>query len=196
MAKSECGDTLYRAVVIGVSAGGLAALEKILPHLKESFCIPILIVQHISPSAESYLANHFSQRCFMDVKEAEDKEPIRRGSIYFAPPNYHMLVEEDGCIALSVDERVNFSRPSIDVLFESAADHYTNELIGLVLTGANSDGAQGLAQIKARGGKAWVQSPDTADVATMPEAAIAAVDVDAIIPLDEIYRYFNEICEC
>ncbi len=185
----------YRAVVIGVSAGGLAALDKILPVLKSSFSLPVLVVQHVSPTSENYLPIHFSHRCLLEVKEAEDKEQIEGGVIYFAPPNYHLLVEYNRSIALSTEERVNFSRPSIDVLFETAADAYLNELVGVVLTGANSDGAVGIAKIKQFGGLAVVQSPETAEAEAMPKAAIDAADVDYILPINEIGCFLNTLCK-
>ena len=191
-----CTGAHYRAVVIGASAGGLAAVESVLRDLKPTFCLPVLLVQHISPNVESYLSSHFEQRCHMTVQEAEDKDPIRRGSIYIAPPNYHMMVEFDCSIALSVDPPVNFSRPSIDVLFESAADYFGKALIGVVLTGANSDGAQGMKRIAEKGGLTIVQSPETAEVNTMPLAAIEAVNVDHVLPLEEIGRFLSELCEC
>lgn len=185
----------YRAIVIGVSAGGLAALEKILPVLNSSFSLPILVVQHVSPTSENYLPIHFSHRCKLEVKEAEDKEPIEGGVIYFAPPNYHLMVEYNRAVALSTDERVNFSRPSIDVLFETAAEAYEDGLVGIILTGANADGAAGMARIKQFGGLAVVQSPDTAEADAMPKAAIDAVDVDHVLPLDEIGHFLNTLCE-
>ncbi|WP_375748802.1 chemotaxis protein CheB [Vibrio sp. HN007] len=192
----NCGNSLYRAVVIGASAGGLAAMEQILKRLKPSFCLPVLLVQHISPNVESYLASHFANRSSLKVKEADDKEPIKRGFLYIAPPNYHMMVEFDGSVALSIDPPVNFSRPSIDVLFETAADYYGSELIGIVLTGANSDGAAGLERIKKNGGLTVVQSVESAEVQTMPQAAIDAVKVDHVVPIDEIGDFLNSICEC
>ncbi len=192
----KCGESHYRAVVIGASAGGLAAFETVLRSLKPSFCIPVLLVQHISPNSESYLPMHFQDRSALDVKEAEDKEPIRRGNLYIAPPNYHILVEHDGCIALSIDPPVNYSRPSIDVLFESAAEYFQNELIGIVLTGANSDGAKGLKRIKNKGGLTVVQSIETAEAKAMPAAAIEAVDVDHILSLEGIGHLLSDVCEC
>jgi len=193
MQKSH-DDCKYEAVVIGVSAGGLAALDRILPLLHKNFCVPILIVQHIGADSDSYLPNHFDVRCSIRVKEAEDKEHIQRGNIYFAPPNYHLMVEHDRCIALSIDEKVNYSRPSIDVLFETAAIVYRQKLIGVVLTGANHDGARGLARIKQYGGLTIVQDPDSAEVDTMPKAAIKATEVDQILPLKEIAALLNELC--
>jgi two-component system chemotaxis response regulator CheB len=168
----------------------------VLEGLKPTFCLPILVVQHISAHAESYLPVHLANRCALPVKEAEDKEPIRRGNLYIAPPNYHMLVEFDGCIALSIDPPVNFSRPSIDVLFESAADYFAEELIGVVLTGANADGAVGLKYIADKGGMTIVQSIETAEASAMPEAALEAVDVDYILDLQDIGHFLSDICEC
>lgn len=185
----------YSVVVIGVSAGGLAALDTILPKLDSNFSIPVLVVQHISSNSENYLPVHYDVRCVQNVKEAEDKEPIRNGTIYFAPPNYHLMVECDRSVALSIDAKVNFSRPSVDVLFETAADAFKDEVVGIVLTGGNSDGAQGLAQIKKRGGLAVVQSPESAEADAMPKAAIKAVDVDHVIPLDEIADFLNGLQE-
>nr|WP_321469045.1 chemotaxis protein CheB [uncultured Desulfobulbus sp.] len=184
----------YEAVVIGVSAGGLAALDRILPRLHSPFSVPILIVQHIGADSDSYLPTHFDIRCAMTVKEAEDKERIQGGKIYFAPPNYHLMVEQDRSIALSIDEKVNYSRPSIDVLFETAAITYRQNLIGVVLTGANNDGARGLARIKRYGGLTIVQDPDSAEVDTMPKAALEATDVDRVLPLEEIAVLLNKLC--
>ncbi|AYD04590.1 chemotaxis protein CheB [Neorhizobium sp. NCHU2750] len=161
----------FQAVVIGASAGALEALSAILPYLPASFPVPILIVVHIPPDRPSALADLFAAKCRMAVKEAEDKEPLLAGTIYFAPPDYHLLVEVDKTVALSSDEQVFFSRPSIDVLFETAADAYQERLIGIVLSGANSDGANGLKTIMAAGGVGLVQNPDTAFAAAMPEAA-------------------------
>lgn len=143
---------LYDAVVIGVSAGGFKALEQILPRLDGEIPVPLLVVQHVSPDSDNYMPRHFASRCVVKVKEAEDKEKPARGTVYFAPPNYHLMVEFDRTLALSADEKVNFSRPSVDVLFETAADAYGEKLVGIVLTGANADGAAGLAKIKKMGG--------------------------------------------
>lgn len=192
----DCNNVHYQAVVIGASAGGLAAVGAILSELKSTFCIPILLAQHISPHVDSHLAAHFANKTTLTVNEAEDKEPIKRGNLYIAPPNYHLLVEFDGCTALSVDPPVNYSRPSIDVLFESAADYFGDELIGIILTGANSDGAAGLQRIKERGGMTVVQSVESAEAQAMPQAAIEAADVDHILPLEAIGHFLNTICEC
>ena len=163
-----------QAVVIGASAGGVQALSQVLPALPADFAAPVLVVVHIPPRRENALVELFAGKCQLAVKEAEDKEPIAPGTIYFAPPDYHLLVETSGTIALSSDEAVNHSRPAIDVLFESAADAFGPGVVGIVMTGANHDGAQGLRALCAAGGHGIVQSPATAEVATMPEAALAA----------------------
>lgn len=181
----------YRAIVIGVSAGGIAALEQILPALDKGVRLPILIVQHIGAESENYLVDHFKLCCPLAVKEADDKEIIQDATVYFAPPNYHMLIEPDHTIALSADRKINYSRPSIDALFETAAEAYCEQLVGVVLTGANADGAQGLAKIKEFGGLTIVQAPESAEVDTMPLAAIAATTVDHILPLADIGAFLS-----
>lgn len=163
-----------RALVIGGSAGALGALLQFLPALPSDFPLPVMLVVHLPPEGESLLPSLLNNRCRLTVKEAEDKEPIRAGIIYVAPPNYHLLVEPDFHLSLSQDAPVLYSRPSIDVLFESAADAYGDGLAGLVLTGASSDGARGLHAVAAAGGRAYVQNPATAEVAAMPQAALAA----------------------
>ncbi len=185
----------YDAVVIGVSAGGLQTLKVILPSLPSGFPLPLAIVQHQSPDADGFLVNYLDGISALHVREAEDKEPLTPGHAYFAPAGYHLLIELDRRFSLSVDDRVNFARPSVDVLFESAADVYGPALIGIVLTGANADGAQGLAAIKARGGLAIVQSPRTAEIGTMPQAAIAATKVDHICDLAMIAPLLCRICQ-
>lgn len=183
----------YQAIVIGVSAGGIAALEQILPVIDWRFRLPLLVVQHIGPESDNYLVDHFRECCPLKVKEADDKEIIQNATVYFAPPNYHMLIELDRTIALSADRKINYSRPSIDVLFETAAEAYCESLVGVVLTGANSDGAKGLAKIQSFGGLTIVQSPETAEVDTMPQAAIAASSVDHILPLKDIGAFLSSL---
>lgn len=163
-----------RALIIGGSAGSVGALLQILPVLPGNYPLPVLIVVHLPPDKDCPLAGLLNARCQLTVKEAEDKEPVRPGVIYLAPPNYHLLVERDFHLSLSLDEPVLFSRPSIDVLFESAADAYGPSLAAVVLTGASSDGARGLRAVGAAGGRAWVQDPATAEASIMPEAALAA----------------------
>lgn len=166
-------DTVARAVVIGASAGAIQALQEILPALPADFALPILIVVHVPADRNNILAPLFDRQCQMTVREAEDKEPALGGVIYFAPPGYHLLVEAEGTLSLSSDEEVLYSRPSIDVLFESAADAYGAAVIGIILTGANCDGAKGLKAIAAAGGTALVQDPGTAYANAMPRAALA-----------------------
>lgn len=181
----------YQAVVIGVSAGGIAALEKILPQIEKECNFSIMVVQHITADGGDYLVEHFSSCCSLSVRGAEDKQIIEPGTIYFAPANYHLLVERQKSLALSVDAKINYSRPSIDVLFETAAEAYGQDLVGVVLTGANADGAAGLAKVKELGGLTVVQSPDTAEVATMPLAAINSTQVDHVLRLNEIGSFLN-----
>jgi two-component system chemotaxis response regulator CheB len=173
----------YRAVVIGVSAGGIEALTLLLPALPAGFPVPVAVVQHRDPRADNFLAGYLDRLSRIAVSEAEDKEPFCAGHAYLAPAGYHLLLEADRTLSLSVDARVNHSCPSIDVLFESAADVFSGSLIGIVLTGANADGAQGLKAIKARGGMAIVQDPETAQAAAMPRAALAATPVDYVVAL-------------
>lgn len=178
----------YEAIVIGVSTGGFQALKSILPSLPHNFPVPIAIVQHISEQSGTYMTDHLDQICNMTVKEAEDKEPLIPAHIYLAPPGYHALIEDDKTFSLSVDEKVNFSCPSIDVLFESAADAYRENLIGVILTGANHDGATGLQKVKKYGGLTIVQHPDDARSPTMPQAALSATEADYTITIQELPR--------
>lgn len=183
------------AIVIGVSAGGLSALTAILPKLSGHLGLPVLIVQHLSPGSDSFLATHFSKICSLVVKEAEDKEAIVNNTIYFAPANYHLMVEQDKTIALSTAEQVQYSRPSIDVLFETAADAYLDRLICIILTGANSDGTNGIKRIRQFNGLVIAQSPESAEVDVMPLSAINQAGVDKILDLKEIAPYINQIKE-
>jgi two-component system, chemotaxis family, protein-glutamate methylesterase/glutaminase len=176
----------YEAVVIGVSAGGIEALKVILPALPKSFPLPVAIVQHRNERSGGFLAEYLNRSSGIAVSDAEDKEPLYAGHAYLAPAGYHLLIESDRSFSLSVDARVNYSCPSIDVLFESAADVFAESLIGIVLTGANADGAQGLKAIKSRGGLAIVQDPKTAQAIAMPHAALGATPVDYIVDLKEI----------
>ncbi|MBN1178521.1 MAG: chemotaxis protein CheB [Anaerolineae bacterium] len=176
----------YRAVVIGTSAGGTAALAQLLPMLPATFSLPVVIVQHIHPLQASPAIVYYHRQCHLVIEEAALGGVVEPGRVYFAPPNYHLLIEDDRTFSLSVDVKVNYARPSIDVLFESAADAYGRHLIGVILTGANNDGARGLRRIKEHGGLAVVQEPDTAEVSYMPRAAIDAVSVDYVLPPPEI----------
>ena len=162
-------------IVIGGSAGALEALLELLPTLPAELAAPIAVVLHLKPTQPSMVPELLARVCTRVVREPEDKEPIAPGTVYVAPPNYHMLLERGGTIALSVDEPVHFSRPSLDVLFESAADAFGPGVVGLVLSGSNADGAEGLQRIAAAGGVALVQAPASAAYATMPEAAARRV---------------------
>lgn len=175
-------------VVMGGSAGAIEALLAILPGLPRGFALPVLIVVHLSPNERSLLPEIFASRCRLPVKEAEDKEPIRGGTIYFAPPNYHLLVESDFTLSLSSDEPVYFSRPAIDILFETAADAYGSALRAVVLTGASSDGTAGLQAVRRAGGLAFVQSPGKAEVALMPQSALAGCPGARSLDLAQIAR--------
>jgi two-component system, chemotaxis family, protein-glutamate methylesterase/glutaminase len=183
----------YEAIVIGSSAGGLDALGIFLPQLQSEIPVPILIVQHISASSDSFMVTYFDRICGLHVKEAEEKERLTPGTVYFAPPDYHLLVEADKTISLSNEEKVNYSRPSIDVLFETAAWAYGKQLIGIILTGANWDGAAGCEIIKNSGGLTIVQDPKTASVPRMPEAVIERFSPDHILPLEGIATLVNQI---
>ncbi|HEX3904433.1 MAG TPA: chemotaxis protein CheB [Polyangia bacterium] len=174
------------AVVIGGSAGALDALRVLLPALPGGCAVPVVIVLHMSGTRPSQLPEVLARRTVLPVEEAADKARALPGVVYVAPPNYHLLVERDRSFALSADEPIHFSRPAIDVLFESAADAYGEGLVGIILTGANEDGARGLAAVQQAGGLAVVQSPEEAQVAVMPRAAIAATGTDAVLPLAEI----------
>jgi two-component system chemotaxis response regulator CheB len=181
------------AVVIGASAGALEALSSILPHLDATFRLAVIVVVHVPPSRRSLLSELFSASCALPVEEAEDKQPIAAGTIYFAPPDYHLLVERDLSLALSSDDPVLFSRPSIDVLFETAAEAYGAGLTGIVLTGANHDGARGLSHVAAAGGTALVQEPDGAFASEMPRAAIRACPDATILSLEGILNYLRKV---
>ena len=184
---------LPAAVVIGASAGALEALSAILPKLPADFKLPLIVVVHLPPDRRSLLPELLQAKCRMRVREAEDKEPIEAGTVYFAPPDYHLLIEGDRSLSLSNDEPVLFSRPSIDVLFESAADAYGSALIAIVLTGASADGAKGMSAVVQAGGTAIVQSPTDACARTMPESAIQTSPSAKVMPLGAIAAYLQEV---
>jgi two-component system chemotaxis response regulator CheB len=174
------------AIVVGASAGGVEALLKIFRTLPQGFRLPILAVLHLPDERRSHLAEVFSANLAIPVKEADDKETIVPGTLYFAAPGYHLSVETDFSLSLSQEERVFHSRPSIDILFESAADAYDARLAGILLTGANNDGAHGMARIKDYGGLTVVQDPAQALARTMPDAALALHTPDFLLPLPDI----------
>ena len=176
----------YAVVAVGTSWGGLAALRTLLGGLPANFGIPVVVVQHRGKDADQLLLGELLQDATpLDVREIEDKEPLLPATVYLAPADYHVLVEA-GHASLTVEEPVRFSRPSIDVMFTSAADTYRSGTIGVVLTGANEDGARGLAHIVKRGGRALVQDPKSAEIRIMPDAAIRAVPTAEVLPLDSL----------
>jgi two-component system chemotaxis response regulator CheB len=181
------------AIVIGVSAGGIKALGVILPALPADYPVPIMVVIHLPPSRKSIIAELFRDKCQMEVREAEDKERLAPGVVYFAPPDYHLLVETDRSLSLSSEEPVMFSRPSIDVLFETAAEAYGEGLVGVILTGANPDGALGLKAIAAAGGRTVVQTPAHAYASAMPAAALQSCPEAAAMELEEIAAYLQKV---
>jgi two-component system chemotaxis response regulator CheB len=185
---------LYDVICIGASWGGLNAVGQVLSDLPAAVDVPIVLAQHRSADAQDgALAELLSGQSRRRVLDAEDKMRLEPGHVYVAPPDYHLLVER-GSLALNVDERIQFARPSIDVLFESAADAYGSRVIGIILTGANEDGAQGLRHIKESGGVALIQDPAGATRRAMPDAAIATTVADAILPLDAIGKFVYGLC--
>ncbi|HEX3993318.1 MAG TPA: chemotaxis protein CheB [Acetobacteraceae bacterium] len=181
------------AVVIGSSAGALEALSVILPALPASYRLPVIVVVHVPADRRSVLAELFRAKCRISVREAEDKEPIVGGTVYFAPPDYHLLVEKENRLSLSSDAPVFFSRPSIDVLFESAADAYGAALIAVILTGANQDGAAGMSAVVEAGGLAIVQDPAHAFARAMPEAALTMCSDARVLSLDDIAAWLQKV---
>jgi len=184
---------MYEAIVIGVSAGGLHALSEIIPYLPKDYPLAVIIVQHRGSETDAFLAGYLNRICEIEVKEALTSIKIMPGCVYIAPSGYHLLIERDKTFSLSVDPPVNFSIPSIDVLFQSAGACYKEKLIGMILTGANRDGSEGLKTIKEYGGLAIVQQPQSAEVDFMPKAAINSTDVDHIIPLGEIGNFLKQL---
>jgi len=172
-------------IVVGTSWGGLSALNQLIAGLPRDFGIPFVAVQHRHRESSSILATLLQDRTPLCVCEVEDKAPIVAGNVYVAPADYHLLIEP-GYFSLSTDEPVAYSRPSIDVTFVSAADTYGDKAVGVVLTGANADGSRGLKRIADRGGKAFVQTPATAESPTMPAAAIRCVPQASVMAIDEI----------
>ncbi|GFP74180.1 chemotaxis protein CheB [Clostridium fungisolvens] len=183
----------FRCVVIGASAGGIEAIATILKVINRDFPVPIVIVQHLSPESDGYLIKYFDSICRLKVKEAEEKEKITSGYVYIAPPNYHLLIEKDETLSLTVEDKENYSRPSIDVLFETASDCFKHKLIGVILTGANGDGSKGLKTIKQYGGMAIIEDPNTAAVSLMPQIASKTLQADYIIPLGKIVEKLIEL---
>jgi len=183
-----------KLVVIGTSLGGLTALRWLLSALPQDFPSPVAIVQHRSAESGPALDMILRKSCALKIVEPQDKEPILPGAVYIAPPDYHLMVEGT-TFALSTEGTVSYARPSIDVLFESAARAYSGGVVGVVLTGANRDGARGAAAIKSRGGYLIVQSPEEAECAVMPRAALAAAHADQVLRLGAIGTFLVDLCE-
>ncbi len=179
-------DGTFRAVVIGVSTGGVSALKLLLGALPTDFPVPVMIVTHITPEADDSLAVLLDSICAIRVKEADELELLVPGTVYIAPANYHLLVERNLNLALSTDPPVNFARPSVDVLFESAAQVFGPALIGIILTGAGFDGGKGLAVVKDHGGLVIVQDPVDAEMDSMPKCALQLLKADYVIQLNEL----------
>jgi two-component system chemotaxis response regulator CheB len=184
---------MIETVVIGVSAGGFRALTALIPSLPKDFGKAIIIVHHVQEDSDDFLAKHLDEISAIHVKEADEKEAILPGTAYIAPAGYHLLVEEDRTFSLSAEPVVNFSRPSIDVLFISASEVYADKLIGVILTGASSDGALGLRAVQQAGGMAIAQNPATAEYPIMPRAAIDATPVDHVLELSEIASFLSKL---
>lgn len=180
-------------LVVGGSAGSLETLLHFLPMLKKDIPFAIVIVMHRKTDAESMLAELLQSRTDIPVREIEDKEKIVPATIYLAPANYHVLVETEKYFSLDVSEKVNFSRPSIDVSFETAADVYGAATTGLLLSGANADGTAGLKCIKEKGGKALIQKPSSAEVSYMPQQALREIAADAILVPEQMAEYINSL---
>ena len=176
-------------IVIGVSAGGMEALRTIIPKLPADFPCPIAIVQHLHRHTDDYLIRDLNNRSKVTVKQADEKESLKSGHVYIAPSNYHLLIENDNTFSLSVGDLVNFARPAIDVLFETAADVFKEKTLAIVLTGANHDGSQGAKKIKEYGGMVIAQDPESAEVDIMPRAAIKATNVDFVLSLKKIKEF-------
>ncbi|WP_315130318.1 chemotaxis protein CheB [Achromobacter marplatensis] len=192
-ARAQAAACPWEAIVIGGSSGAIDALNTLLPALPAGLDAAVVVVLHLPRDRRSLLVDIFRERCALTVQEAEDQLWMRPGHLYFAPPDYHLLVDRGPRLALSVGAPVYFSRPSIDVLFESAADCYGEKLLGVLLSGANEDGAAGLAAIHAAGGRTIVQAPASAAMPTMPEAALARQPAhDALTP-DEIATLFSQL---
>lgn len=183
----ECLSEL-RAVVIGASTGAVAALSHLLPPLAADFPLAILVTVHVPADKPNSIPALLQAKCRIAIKEAEDKEPVVPGTVYFAPPDYHLLVEQDRSLSLSSEEPANFSRPSVDVLFESAADAYGKDLLAIILSGANQDGARGARAVGEAGGVVVVQNPDSAEARMMPESALTACPEARVMNLSTLAK--------
>ncbi|RZJ24946.1 MAG: chemotaxis protein CheB [Flavobacterium sp.] len=186
-------NTSFKAVVIGGSAGSIEVLLKLLPALSSPLPLAIIIVLHRKNSTDSSLADLLSSKTKIRVQEVEDKDPVIAGTIYLAPADYHLLIEREEVFSLDDSEKVNYSRPSLDVTFESAADVYGSSLVGILLSGANADGTAGLNFIKKRGGVLIAQKPETAQSEFMPQHAILNAPIDQVLGVDEMAVFINSL---
>lgn len=185
----------FGIVALASSAGGIVALGRVLNGLSAGFAVPVVVVQHLDPRHETVIAEVLDRRCKLAVKLAENDERVEPGCIYIAPPNRHLLVDNQGALTLSNSELVHFLRPSADLLFESIAGAYGSRAIACVLTGTGSDGAMGVRAVKDRGGTVIVQDPESAEFRGMPEATIATGAVDFVLPLDEISTVISRLVQ-
>lgn len=181
------------ALIIGGSAGSLDVLLKVLPLLVPEISFPIVIIVHRKHGADSLLRELLSGRTSLIVKEVDEKEPILPGTIYIAPSDYHTLIEQDHTFSLDYSEKVNYSRPAIDVTFQTAAEVYQERLVCLLLSGSNADGVNGLKSVKAWGGTTLIQDPATAQVPYMPEQAALHVQIDHIFRIEEMAKFINSL---
>ena len=193
MISSDTEGVAYEAIVMGASAGGLNAISRVIADFDECLSLPLLVAKHVGAGDQGGAAEVLNKETSLFVVEAMDKQPIEFGKIYLAPANYHMLVENKKLVCLNSDERVCHVRPSIDVLFQSAANVFGDKLIAIILTGANDDGAEGIRAVKEKGGLTIVQSPESAEVAVMPKAAIGTRCVDRVLPLEEIGSFISSL---
>jgi len=182
----------YRAIVIGGSAGSNESLDFLFKNLKKCYDLPVIIVQHMKGDIGEIYYRIMNEKSYLTIKEAEEKEKIKRGIIYFAPGDFHLLIESDETFTLTHEERENFSRPSIDSLFMSAAEVYKEELIAVLLSGASEDGTKGMKRVKDFGGLTVVQNPETVQYAYMPKSAIRNVKVDRILSIEQIKDLMEE----
>ena len=173
-------------IAIGASAGGIEAISELLRALPRDFAIPVAIVVHLPPNRPSLLPQLFARHCALPVREAQDKEPISAGTVYVGPPGYHLMIEPGGLLSLSCDPPLNYSRPSLDLLYESAALAYRSGLLAIVLTGASADGAAGLQAVRRFDGAVWVQDPEEAQASIMPLAAIRQAGADKVLRLADM----------
>lgn len=191
--KGDGSHDRYRAVAIGGSAGGAEALETLLSYLTDDFPLPILVVQHLHPADDGAFSRQLARTVEPEVIEPCDKERIEAGRVYTAPANYHMVVEREGTIGLSIDGKVNFSRPSIDVLFESAANAWGREVTAVILSGASADGTEGMRAVRAAGGRTIAQDPAEARYPLMPQSAIDARVVERVLPAAAIGQLLHAL---